>query len=372
MSNIPNWVKITVLVISLLLVVGFLAFGWFASSKILSVSMQTVNYDQVIKSISGDNYTISGSVYDHDGIFGGYNDGEKFIGIFEAPTNIDDSSQTSTRKLTSLESTKPSVSDSISLQGNIWLSDPKQALGLDFEDVKYQGPLGQMDAWVIKSDSSSTWTIGVHGIGAPKSEMLRFIKPVIDSGSNMMVINYRNDENNPKSPDGLTHLGGTEWQDLEAAVNYARANGAQTINLYGVSLGGSVVENYLRQSFDVTETNINKVVLDSPALDWKQILTYRIKKDGYPGFGFYPAVTLMKLRGVSVADITTEPEDIAHKTLIIHSADDSTVPQSASKKIAETRPELISFVDFMTGEHTRAWNHDPARYEQLVSDFLKQ
>jgi len=58
--------------------------------------------------------------------------------------------------------------------------------------------------------------------------------------------------------------------------------------------------------------------------------------------------------------------------LIIHNADDSTVPQAASKKIAEARPELISFVDFMTGEHTRAWNRDPGRYEQLVSDFLKQ
>lgn len=372
MTSIPRWLKITIPPLIVLLIIGFFAFGWFASSKILGVNNQKINYDQTVEAVSGDSYTFKGSVYDIDGIFGGYRSDGSFIGIFEQPAGIDDSREASTRILRQLEGTAPKVGDSISLQGNIWITDPKLALGIDFEGIKYAGPLGAMDAWIVRSPDSTTWTIGVHGIGAPKAEMLRFMRPVINSGSNMMVINYRNDENNPRSPDGLSHLGGSEWADLEAAVNYARANGAEKINLYGISMGGSVVQNYLRKSFDVTESNINKVVLDSPALDWKEILTYRIKKDGYPGFGFYPAATVMKFRGVSVADISTKPEDIKHKTLIIHNIDDTTVPQAASKRLAVSRSDLVTFVDFGAGEHTRAWNHDPAKYDQLVADFLRQ
>lgn len=371
MKSIPLWLKIGLPIILLILVIGFLAFGWFASSKILSVNNQIVEYDQTIESVSGDSYTISGSIYDSDGIFGGYRSDGSFIGILQPPLDIDYSAEASTRDLPALEGPKPKPDDKISLQGNIWLSNPKQALGIDYEDVKYDSPLGQMDAWLIKSASSKTWTIGVHGIGAPKQELSRFVQPVLGSGSNMMIINYRNDPDNPKSPDGLTHLGGTEWQDLEAAVKYARDNGAESINLYGVSLGGSVVENYLRKSPEVTDSNINKVVLDSPALDWQEILTFRIKQQGFPALAYYPAASVMKLRGVSVSDITTQPQDIKHKTLLIHSAGDSNVPQNASKKLAASRSDLVQFVNFAEAEHTRSWNYDPPRYEQIVTDFLE-
>jgi predicted alpha/beta-fold hydrolase len=236
----------------------------------------------------------------------------------------------------------------------------------------YRGPLGPMKAWLVPTPNSTKWTIAVHGIGANKTEMLRFVKPVQAAGSTMLIINYRNDPDNPKSPDGYYHLGDTEWQDLEAAVHYAKDSGAAEVQLYGISLGGSVIENYLRRSSDVPKTNITKVVLDSPALNWSEVLKHQTTKAGYPGFFYYPGIASINMRAdISIKRISTKPADVKHKTLLIHNADDPTVPQAASKKLAAARPDLVTFVDFGSGGHARAWNHDPARYEQLVTDFLK-
>lgn len=370
-SKIPKWLKIAVPAVLALLVIVFFVVGWYFSNKFIAVKLQKVEYDQTVQAVNGEEYTISGSAYDVDGIMGGIRTDGTMIGIYSAPQVKDVSAKTSTRKLTALNGTKPAIGDKISLQGNIWTTDPKTALNIDYQNITYEGPLGTMDAWLVPSPGSSKWTIAVHGIGAHKREMLRFIKPINDAGNNMMIISYRNDEGNPKSPDNFFHLGDTEWEDLQAAVRYAKTQGATDISLFGVSLGGSITENYLRRSLDIPTTNISHVILDSPALNWNEILRFQAQKAGYPSFIFFPATVSANIRaGINLERISTGPENIKHKTLLIHNADDPTVPQRASKQLAETRQDLITFIDFGTGGHVRAWNHDRQRYEQIITSFL--
>ncbi len=358
----------TVIILLLLGLLALAVIGWLGAGKLLAISPQKVEYDQTVESIDGTNYTISGSAYNVQGVIGGIRSDGSMIGIFSAPTASDTSKQTATRQLTGLTGATPSVGDKISLQGNIWTSDPKAALGLDYETVQYGSPLGATNAWLIPGKSTTTWTIGVHGIGADKNEMLRFVKPVHAAGNTMLVINYRNDTGAPQSPDGYNHFGDTEWEDVKAAVAYAKEQGATNIRLYGDSLGGSLVENYLKREND---TVVTKVVLDSPALNWNEAIHRQIEKNGYPGIVYYPTVLAMKLRaGVDVNTISTTASDVKQKTLIIHSADDPTVPQNASKQLAAAKPDLVTLEDFGQGGHLRSWNHDSAKYEQLVTDYL--
>lgn len=371
--RLPKWLTITLLAVVGIFVVGYVGIGWYFSNKLFELKPQVVEYDQTVKASKGMTYTIAGSAYDIDGVVGVLRPDGSMVGIMEAPKSIDKTNEASTRTLINLTGNAPTVGDKLSLQGNIWVTDPKQALGVDYKSVQYKSPLGAMNAWVIPGQSNTVWTIGVHGIGANKNELLRFVKPVLASGSTMMIINYRGDVGNPPTADGRNHFGDVEWQDLEAAVRYAKAQGATAIQLYGVSLGGSLTQNYLRRSADVQSANITKVVLDSPALDWNEILRHRVQKMGYPAFIAEPGKDMAQLRaGINFDRITTKPGSIQHKTLIIHNRDDTSVPQAASKRVAEAQPDKVTFIDFEAGGHIRAWNHDPVKYENLVTEFLQQ
>jgi uncharacterized protein len=366
---------ILIAIIALVVLIAYFAIGWYFSTKLLVLTPQKVDYDQTVIAVNDTKYTFSGSAYDIDGVVGGVQESKPEVSaLFSAPYDIQKDTKTSTRTLIDADKMNPSVDEKIALQGNIWTTDPKQALGLDYQTITYESPsIGTLDAWVVPGNNKTTWTIAVHGIGASKQEMMRFIKPVHDTGSTMMVISYRGDTGNPKPKDGYTRLSDTEWQDLEAAVRYAKSQGATAIQLYGSSLGGSITQNYLRRSADVANTNITKVILDSPALDWGEILAFRVKKMGYPAFISKPGITVASLRaGIHFNRISTKPGSIVHQTLIIHNADDRSVPQAASKRVADAQPDRVTFVDFGTGGHIRAWNHDQQRYEKLVRDFLEQ
>lgn len=54
----------------------------------------------------------------------------------------------------------------VRFDGYYFYSDPKQGLGMDFEDVTYETPLGPMAAWVVpgapNAEAESTWVIYTH------------------------------------------------------------------------------------------------------------------------------------------------------------------------------------------------------------------
>jgi len=371
LEHIPSWVIYSVGGLVVGSMVAYAGAGWYFSSQLLKPNTQTVAYDQTVLASNENMVQTEGSGYGINGRVGLISSGDNYLGELGPPYDKNDQKQTSTRTFLDPPKATGAAGDHVSLQGNIWTSDPRQALGLPFENVKYSDPLGDMSAWVIPGAESRIWTVAVHGIGAPKSELLRFVKPVHASGSTMMVINYRNDPDNPRSPDGFTHLGDTEWQDVQAAVAYARKHGAAVINLYGVSLGGSLVQNYLRRAPANETADINKVVLDSPALDWKQLLRHRVQQGGYPGWFAQSGFIVTRLRsGINFSRISTHPGSITHPTLLIHSSDDPTVPNGPSKQVAAAQPNLVKIVDFGRGGHARSWNYDPLRYERLVTEFL--
>src|SRR5690606_10451189 len=120
---------------------------------------------------------------------------------------------------------------------------------------------------------SDRWVINVHGRGASRSEALRAVGPLRDAGYHSLLVSYRNDGEAPRSPEYRYALGDREWVDVDAAMAFAIARGAQEIVLMGWSMGGAIVLQALTRS--PRSAYVTGVILESPVVDWITTLDFQ-------------------------------------------------------------------------------------------------
>jgi dienelactone hydrolase len=275
----------------------------------------------------------------------------------------------------------------VALNHDVYDGDPMSALGLPFTPVDVPGPLGRMPAWLVPPSTSgppdtervpakTTWVIAVHGRGGSREEALRALPDLAHSGLTTLVITYRNDTDAPSSPDRHYHLGAAEWQDVEAAVTYARGHGATDVVLFGWSMGGAIVLSTLDRMPAADREHVKAVVLDSPVVDWTSTLTLQARHRHVPGPITWTAERITEQRaGLSFADLDfNRPAFTASlRTPILIFVDlvDTTVPPGPTLRFAAHRPDLISATTTVGGEHTGSWNVDHSRYDRDLGAFLK-
>jgi uncharacterized protein len=249
------------------------------------------------------------------------------------------------------------------------------ARGIPFEEVAVPGPLGDYPAWWVPGDDDA-WVVLVHGRGGSRREALRVIPTLHGRGHPQLVVSYRNDEGAPASPDGYQHLGDTEWEDVEAAIRYARARGARRIVLFAWSMGGAVTGALLDRSPEAAA--VAAVIWDSPLVDWRATLRQQARNRRLPS-GFSPLASVAASRRIGIDfdrfDLRRHPPAVRPPTLVVHSTGDTAVPVSASRALVAAAPALdwpMRYLEVPDVEHTGSWNADPAAYEHAVTSFLDE
>ena len=253
----------------------------------------------------------------------------------------------------------------------VYESDPETSLGLDYEEIKFDSELGELDAWVVPQKSDN-WAIFIHGHRSNRRESLRLTSLFHRLGYNQMLITYRNDEGAPVDKGGYHMFGITEWKDLESAVRYSLNRGAKNINLVGHSMGGAIVLKFLLESR--LSDQISKIILESPALDLNRIISAKAANLPFPASTFLLPVKKMVSRIVgfnwSELNYLENTNKYNVPILLIHSETDDTVPVILSDEFAISRPDIIEYVRLHNAPHAAAWNFHRNKIEKSIESFL--
>lgn len=245
------------------------------------------------------------------------------------------------------------------------------------EEVTYDSPLGPMDAWYLPA-GGTTWVVHIHGLNATPAEAEPLFGPLQEAGYPQLSITYRNDEGQPADPSGYHQYGATEWEDLSGAVDYAVANGAETIVLSGFSTGGAHTMSFLsRQPREI----VIGVLFDAPNVDFGRTVDYAAGQRELPVVGLPVPVTLSatakfitSLRiGVNwklLDYIADADETIRQPVLIHHGTADLRVPLETSLDLQATNPDLIQLIQVEGAGHIESYDVDRQGYVDSVLAFL--
>ena len=242
-------------------------------------------------------------------------------------------------------------------------------------EVKLDTSLGQAPAWVV-NPGSSTWAIHVHGQGSDRRQTLRGVETATAIGMTSLVVSYRNDGEAPASLDSRSHLGETEWWDLEEALRFVANQGGTGCVVFGWSLGATIAVHALQRS-NLSDM-IKGLVMVSPVLSWEEVLRANALHQGWPRVLGSVVARVVSLKGLKWLAGLDEPVDIRQAdaarfmgpfdvpALILHNRNDWSVPIEVSRRFAESHQHQIDLVEFDCIGHTQEWNSDPVMWDTAV------
>ncbi len=246
------------------------------------------------------------------------------------------------------------------------------SVGLAYTTVSYPDEVGPMPAWFVPG-RTHTWAIVVHGINGNLEGDLHLAPALHRAGLPALLIAYRGDQGAPAGPDGLHHMGLTEWRDLAAAARYALAHGARRLVLLGTSMGGAIVAQFMERS--PLAAHVAGLVLDAPALSWKAVLSYNATEMGLPSVAALPVEWAIGARidaDWSSLDALQHPSAFHLPILLFHGTEDKVVPIATSDQFAKELPGWVTYYRVPRAGHAEAWNVDPALYEHRLTAFLSR
>lgn len=257
--------------------------------------------------------------------------------------------------------------------------DPQAAPPADYTLVEttYQSPLGAMDAWYLEGDNP-IWVIHVHGLGATPAEAEHLFGPIQDAGFPQLAITYRNDDGQPMDPSGFYQYGATEWEDIQAAVDYAKDNGARGVAFVGFSTGASHVLSFAYR-FGIDD--IKGMVFDSPNINLSDTVEFAASQRRMPVLPMNVPVTLawtsrfvtalrIGVNWKSLDYITRAERSLRSQVLVFHGTEDLRVPLSQSVDFAEAVPDLVRLITVEGAGHVGSFDADPDLYITEIIAFL--
>ncbi len=229
-----------------------------------------------------------------------------------------------------------------------------------------------LSAWFIPRDAGEDKrpvVIVLHGYPYDKGNVLG-VTPFLHQHYDLLLIDFRYFG---KSEGQFTTFGHREWQDVVAAVDYARGRGATAVGIWGFSFGGAIGLLSLAHT-----DGVNAVVADSAFASMEAMVMdyYRYFSVADRFLAGFTDVMSRIVLGVAPADVSPE-RAIAGKTtpiMLIHSAADATIPirHHEALKQALARNPNAEFWLLERAAHGMTYSSDRTAYEARVLGFFSR
>jgi pimeloyl-ACP methyl ester carboxylesterase len=245
----------------------------------------------------------------------------------------------------------------------------------DVVETFVETALGPAPAWMIDR-GTDRWAIHVHGQGSARAQTLRGVETASRMGLSSLVISYRNDGEGPRSRDARSHLGESEWRDLEAALRFVAERGGTGCVVFGWSLGATMALNTVQRSSSAEM--IKALVMVSPVLVWEDVMRANARYQRYPQLLGSLIARLLALNRFSRLAGLAGPLEVRGSdrarfqgalripVLILHNRNDWSVPFETSSRFAEEHKDRVELVEFNCSGHTQEWNSDPVGWDLAV------
>ena len=252
------------------------------------------------------------------------------------------------------------------------VSNIKKVQKIPYKDVEIESYDGlKLHANYYHNKDNAILIIGFHGYrGTPVRDFSGGIKAYMDMGYNVLLVHQRA---HCKSTGHTITFGIKESKDCLSWIKYAlkRFGKKQKIIICGISMGASTV---LLASENKLPKNVKGIIADCPFSSPKAIIKKVCSKDMHiPFFLGYPFVWLGGLIyghfNVNGGNIKKALKNNKRKILLIHGEEDSFVPCSMSKEIAD-KDKNIDIETFPNADHGLSFVMDQPRYEKIVKDFI--
>lgn len=272
-------------------------------------------------------------------------------------------------------STMPAGS-SVRVTGHVF-AGPEQFPGR-VEHVLIATAVGDAPAWLITPENpSDTWAIHIHGIRTTRVTALRSVPAANASGMPSLVVSFRGDGEAPSA--GASTLGGTEWSDVDAALEWAITRGARRFVLFGWSMGATVALLLAERS--AHRRFIAHLVLIAPATDWVAVINHAARQKHLPrplartAIGILANRVLAPIAGLSApiefSSLNWSGQNRVNiPTLVVHSPGDEEIPFSLTQRFSAANKGVVAVAEFPATGHALEYNVDPEGFNRIVAETL--
>ncbi|MEC5192654.1 MULTISPECIES: alpha/beta hydrolase family protein [unclassified Arthrobacter] len=256
------------------------------------------------------------------------------------------------------------------------------AVGGRFEEVDVPTAYGAAPAWLFEAENTDVWVIHIHGSWTDRSIMFRDVHAFSSLGFTSLVPTFRSDPEVSPPQAESSHLGQTEWRDVESAVSYAVARGARRIILSGWSMGGTIA--LLTAERSAHRDRIVGVVLVGPVTSWRKTITAGAVRAGVPAIGAGLVMCLLqaspfaRMLGLEepidfdALEWVDVPKRVAVPTLVLHSYTDQEVPWEISAAFQRANPDTVTLIPLPEAHHTQEWNASPCTFSNELTAWVSK